>query len=99
MERSRLMELRVLFWRSGLNLIRHRSLFQLHMLLSVLLGLVGGFIFNHVTDDLAGFQNRSGAFYFILTFFGFASLSSMDIFLAERSIFIRETGGQFIARY
>ncbi|CCI40641.1 unnamed protein product [Albugo candida] len=95
MERSRLMELRVLFWRSGLNLIRHRSLFQLHMLLSVLLGLVGGFIFNHVTDDLAGFQNRSGAFYFILTFFGFASLSSMDIFLAERSIFIRETGALY----
>lgn len=91
-KRSRVIEIRVLFRRTAQNIFRHRSLLMLHVVLSLVLALFGGLIFNHVTNDLAGFQNRSGAFYFILTFFGFASMSSMDLFIAERSIFLRETG-------
>lgn len=90
--RSVFIEIRVLFRRTAQNILRHRSLLLLHVFLSLMLALFGGLIFNHVTNDLAGFQNRSGAFYFILTFFGFASMSSMDLFIAERSIFLRETG-------
>lgn len=90
--RSVFIEVRVLFRRTAQNILRHRSLLLLHVFLSLTLALFGGLIFNHVTNDLAGFQNRSGAFYFILTFFGFASMSSMDLFIAERAIFLRETG-------
>lgn len=90
--RSVFIEVRVLFRRTAQNILRHRSLLTLHVVLSLLLAIFGGLIFNHVTNDLAGFQNRSGAFYFILTFFGFASMSSMDLFIAERAIFLRETG-------
>ncbi|RLN94064.1 hypothetical protein BBJ28_00017554 [Nothophytophthora sp. Chile5] len=97
--RSLLIEIRVLFVRTAQNILRHRSLLVLHVALSLSLALFGGLIFNHVTNDLAGFQNRMGAFYFILTFFGFASMSSMDLFIAERPIFLRETGAMYYGAF
>uniref|UniRef100_M4BQM0 ABC transporter domain-containing protein n=1 Tax=Hyaloperonospora arabidopsidis (strain Emoy2) TaxID=559515 RepID=M4BQM0_HYAAE len=93
--RSIVVEVRVLFVRTTQNILRDRSLLVLHIALSLSLALFGGLIFNHVTNDLAGFQNRMGAFYFILTFFGFASMSSMDLFIGERSIFLRETSAMY----
>ncbi|KAF0708831.1 Aste57867_6197 [Aphanomyces stellatus] len=36
-----------------------------------------------------------GAFYFILTFFGFSTLSSMDVFIQERALFLKETGAAY----
>ncbi|TMW62306.1 hypothetical protein Poli38472_009799 [Pythium oligandrum] len=98
-QRSLRIEVGVLFRRTSLNILRHRSLLMLHLTLSVVLALFAGLIFNHVTNDLAGFQNRSGAFYFILTFFGFASMSSMDLFIAERAIFLRETGAMYYGAF
>ncbi|CAH0478263.1 unnamed protein product [Peronospora belbahrii] len=92
---STMLEIRVLFWRTALNIFRHRSLLVLHIVLSLALALFGGLIFNNVSDDLAGFQNRMGAFYFTLTFFGFTSMSSMDVFISERQIFLRETGAMY----
>ncbi|CAH0476264.1 unnamed protein product [Peronospora belbahrii] len=96
---SILIEIRVLFVRTAQNILRHRSLLVLHIALSLSLALFGGLIFNHVTNDLAGFQNRMGAFYFILTFFGFASMSSMDLFISERPIFLRETGAMYYGAF
>lgn len=85
-------DLQILFTRTGRTILRNRSLLFMHLVLSIFLGVIGGFIFQRVTNDLAGFQNRTGAFYFILTFFGFASFSSMDVFISERTIFVREVG-------
>ncbi|GMF58663.1 unnamed protein product [Phytophthora fragariaefolia] len=96
---SLLIEIRVLFARTALNILRHRSLLVQHVVLSLVLALFGGLIFNNVTDDLAGFQNRTGAFYFILTFFGFASMSAMDLFIGERPIFLRETGAMYYGAF
>ncbi|KAL4166280.1 hypothetical protein KRP22_013545 [Phytophthora ramorum] len=96
---SLIIEIRVLFARTAQNIFRHQSLLVLHVVLSLALGLFGGLIFNGVTNDLAGFQNRMGAFYFILTFFGFASMSSMDLFIAERQIFLRETGAMYYGAF
>ncbi|KAE8969622.1 hypothetical protein PR003_g28580 [Phytophthora rubi] len=96
---SFLIEVRVLFGRTAQNILRHRSLLVQHVVLSLVLALFGGLIFNNVTDDLAGFQNRTGAFYFILTFFGFASMSSMDLFIGERPIFLRETGAMYYGAF
>ncbi|OWZ12092.1 ABC transporter [Phytophthora megakarya] len=97
--RSILVEIRVLFARTAQNILRHRSLLVLHIALGLSLALFGGLIFNDVTNDLAGFQNRMGAFYFILTFFGFASMSSMDLFIGERRIFLRETGAMYYGAF
>ncbi|EEY63309.1 ATP-binding Cassette (ABC) Superfamily [Phytophthora infestans T30-4] len=96
---STMTEIRVLFTRTAQNILRHRSLLVQHVVLSLVLALFGGLIFNNVSDNLAGFQNRMGAFYFILTFFGFASLSSMDLFISERPIFLRETGAMYYGAF
>ena len=85
-------EFRVLFVRTTQKMLDHRSLLVIHVALSLSMVLFGGLIFNHVTDDLAGIQSRMGAFYFLLIFFNFSSMSSMDLCIGERSLFIRETG-------
>ncbi|ETP23981.1 hypothetical protein F441_02966 [Phytophthora nicotianae CJ01A1] len=96
---SSMIQIRVLFTRTAQNIFRHRSLLVQHVVLSLVLALFGGLIFNNVSDNLAGFQNRMGAFYFILTFFGFASMSSMDLFISERPIFLRETGAMYYGAF
>lgn len=93
--RSLCNELSVLFARASKEIFRNHELFAMQMALAVLLALFVGAIFNDVTNDLAGFQNRMGAFYFSLSFFGFASFSSMDIFVKERHIFVRESGSKY----
>ncbi|KAL3664423.1 hypothetical protein V7S43_010746 [Phytophthora oleae] len=96
---SSMVEIRVLFKRTAQNIFRHRSLLVQHVVLSLVLALFGGLIFNNVSDNLAGFQNRMGAFFFILTFFGFASMSSMDLFIGERPLFLRETGAMYYGAF
>ncbi|OQS04617.1 ATP-binding Cassette (ABC) Superfamily [Thraustotheca clavata] len=92
---SRLFELQILFVRATRTLIRNKSLVVFHLLLSLILGLVAGGIFSGLQLNLAGFQNRTGSFYFVLTFFGFATLSSMDVFIKERSLFFKEAGAKY----
>ncbi|EQC34285.1 hypothetical protein SDRG_08058 [Saprolegnia diclina VS20] len=94
---SRLLELQVLFVRAARTLWRNRALFIFHVVLSIVLGLVAGGIFSGLKLNLAGFQNRMGAFYFLLTFFGFATLSSMDVFIQERALFFKEASAQYYA--
>ena len=51
--------------------------------------LCGGLFFG-VHNDITGFQNRMGVFMFIFCIFGFGSLSSLEIFAQERTLFMRE---------
>ncbi|QRV74844.1 ATP-dependent permease [Ceratobasidium sp. AG-Ba] len=43
-----------------------------------------------VTNDIPGFQNRLGLFFFALALFGFSCLSILGIFANERLLFMRE---------
>lgn len=88
-------EVMVLFQRALKDTLRNRELFVMQLGISIALAVFGGAIFNDVSNNLAGFQNRMGAFYFSLSFFAFASFSSMDIFVRERHIFVRETGSKY----
>ena len=88
-------EITILFERTTKDLLRNKSLFLLQSLTSVLVAFLAAGIFHDVTNNLAGFQNRMGAFYFSLTFFGFASFSGMDMYLKERRIFTRESGSHY----
>lgn len=97
--RSILNEIQILYQRTARNTFRNRSLFLMHLFISVTVGVCGGLIFQGVTSDLAGFQNRTGAFYFVLTFFAFASFSSIDVFIAERRIFVREAGANYYGAF
>jgi ABC-type multidrug transport system permease subunit len=41
-------------------------------------------------NDVPGFQNRMGLFFFILSLFGFGCLTSLSVFASERLLFTRE---------
>ena len=41
-------------------------------------------------NDISGFQNRLGIFFFTLALFGFSGLSSLGLFANERILFMRE---------
>jgi len=61
-----------------------------HYAISILLGVLCGYLFYGLTDDIKGFQNRLGLFFFILALFGFSTLTSLTVFSAERLLFVRE---------
>ena len=42
------------------------------------------------SNDIPGFQNRLGLFFFILAVFGFGCLTSLNAFASERLLFTRE---------
>ncbi len=55
-----------------------------------ILAVICGFFFQNITNDIAGFQNRLGMFFFTLALFGFSCLSSLNLFANERILFMRE---------
>ena len=94
-----LREFMILFNRTAKDIFRNRELFVMQLCISVILALFAGGIFNDVSNNLAGFQNRMGAFYFSLSFFAFSSFSAMDIFVRERHIFVREAGSKYFRAF
>jgi len=83
-------ELRALYWRIGLSVARHPALLRLHLVVVVVLALAVGLVFHGVGNNLASFQNRSGACFFVLALFGFSGLSAMEVFIAEHELMLRE---------
>ncbi|KAF4096253.1 broad substrate specificity ATP-binding cassette transporter ABCG2-like [Onychostoma macrolepis] len=57
---------------------------------AIFLALVVGAIFFGVEDNLSGIQNRIGALFFITTNQCFSSISSADLFITERKLFVHE---------
>ncbi|XP_060887646.1 broad substrate specificity ATP-binding cassette transporter ABCG2 [Labrus mixtus] len=57
---------------------------------TLFLALVVGAIFFDVQDNQSGMQNRFGALFFIVVNQCFSSLSSAELFIAERKLFIHE---------
>ncbi|XP_058619421.1 broad substrate specificity ATP-binding cassette transporter ABCG2-like isoform X2 [Onychostoma macrolepis] len=56
----------------------------------ILLALVVGAIFFGVEENLSGIQNRMGALFFITTNQCFSSVSSAELFITERKLFVHE---------
>lgn len=80
----------VLSHRTFKNLYRDPSLVLTHYGISVALGLLCSYLYYHVANDISGFQNRLGLFFFILSLFGFSTLTTLSLFSSERLIFLRE---------
>jgi len=57
---------------------------------TLVLSLLIGGIFFHLSMDLEGVQDRAGCLFFSLTLLSFGSMSSIDIFYEERILFLRE---------
>ncbi|CAG8460707.1 452_t:CDS:10 [Dentiscutata erythropus] len=59
--------------------------------------LLCGALFYKVTSDIAGFQNRMGILFFMCALLGFGCLSSLNVFAAERIIFVKERANGYYA--
>ncbi|KAI6246777.1 ABC transporter [Erysiphe necator] len=80
----------ILSGRTWRNLYRNPMLMLTHYAIAIILAVLSGYLFYGLTDDIPGFQNRLGLFFFILALFGFSTLSTLTVFSTERTIFIRE---------
>lgn len=80
----------ILSRRTWRNLYRNPMLMLTHYAIAIVLAVFLGFLFYGLTDDLKGFQNRLGFFFFMLALFGFSTLTSLTVFAPERLLFLRE---------
>ncbi|KAG8929386.1 hypothetical protein FRC03_008981 [Tulasnella sp. 419] len=96
---SWLMQFRILSGRAFKNLYRDPSLLTAHYTASVVIALLCGALFRNVTNDISGFQNRLGLFFFTLAMFGFACLSSLNLFANERILFMRERANGYYSSF
>ncbi len=80
----------ILSQRTWRNLYRNPMLMLTHYATAILLAVLSGYLFYGLTDDIKGFQNRLGLFFFILALFGFSTLTSLTVFSSERLLFVRE---------
>ncbi|KAL8880675.1 MAG: hypothetical protein Q9198_001960 [Flavoplaca austrocitrina] len=80
----------ILSRRTWRNLYRNPMLMLTHYAIAILLAVLSGYLFYGLTDDIKGFQNRLGLFFFILALFGFSTLTSLTVFSSERLLFVRE---------
>ncbi|KAI6148278.1 hypothetical protein EDD17DRAFT_1889696 [Pisolithus thermaeus] len=92
-------QFRILSGRAFKNLYRDPALLTAHYASSVALALICGLFFHNVSNDIAGFQNRLGIFFFTLALFGFSCLSSLGLFANERILFMRERANGYYSTF
>ncbi|KAF9074158.1 hypothetical protein BDP27DRAFT_1444427 [Rhodocollybia butyracea] len=92
-------QFRILSGRAFKNLYRDPALLMAHYLSAVFLALFCGVFYRNITNDIAGFQNRLGFFFFTLALFGFSCLSSLGLFSNERILFIRERSNGYYSSF
>lgn len=80
----------ILSIRTWRNLYRNPMLMLTHYAIAIVLAVLSGWLFYGLTDDIPGFQNRLGLFFFLLALFGFSTLTSLTVFATERLLFTRE---------
>ncbi|KAI8360140.1 hypothetical protein B0O80DRAFT_381614 [Mortierella sp. GBAus27b] len=83
-------QFKILADRTLKNIYRDPMLLFSHFCMSIFLGLLCGALFYKVTNDIPGFQNRMGVFFFMCALFGFSCLSILPSFAQERILFVRE---------
>ncbi|KAF8150148.1 hypothetical protein B0H34DRAFT_176981 [Crassisporium funariophilum] len=92
-------QFRILSGRAFKNLYRDPALLAAHYLSAIGLAVICGLFYHNVTNDIAGFQNRLGIFFFSLALFGFSCLSSLGLFANERILFMRERANGYYSSF
>ncbi|PHH81110.1 hypothetical protein CDD80_2095 [Ophiocordyceps camponoti-rufipedis] len=87
----------ILSQRTWRNLYRNPMLMLTHYATAIILAVFSGYLFYGLTDDIPGFQNRLGLFFFLLALFGFSTLTSLQVFASERHLFVRERANGYYA--
>ena len=80
----------ILSRRTFKNLYRNPMLMLTHYTIAIVMALLCGVLYFNITNDISGFQNRLGLFFFLLALFGFSALTSLNVFTSERPLFLRE---------
>ncbi|XP_058266442.1 broad substrate specificity ATP-binding cassette transporter ABCG2 isoform X1 [Hemibagrus wyckioides] len=76
--------------RTFLNLMLNPQTSFAQVGVTLFLALIVGAIFFNVPNNTSGIQNRMGALFFITTNQCFSSLSSAELFITERKLFLHE---------
>nr|XP_056705898.1 broad substrate specificity ATP-binding cassette transporter ABCG2-like [Euleptes europaea] len=88
-----------LYWvsqRSLKNLIRNPQASVAQVLVTVILALIVGAIFFGTKLDQSGIQNRVGSLFFVTTNQCFSSVSSIELFIRDKKLFIHQyTSGYY----
>ncbi|KAL4246441.1 ABC transporter domain-containing protein [Abortiporus biennis] len=92
-------QFRILSGRAFKNLYRDPALLATHYIGSIIVAIICGALFHNMENDIAGFQNRLGMFFFTLALFGFSSLSSLTLFANERILFMRERANGYYSSF
>ncbi|KAF9976915.1 hypothetical protein BGZ73_007532 [Actinomortierella ambigua] len=92
-------QFRILADRTLKNIYRDPMLMLAHYCMSIFLGLLCGALFFKVTNDIPGFQNRMGVFFFMCSLFGFSCLSILPSFAHERILFVRERANGYYSPF
>jgi ABC-type multidrug transport system ATPase subunit/ABC-type multidrug transport system permease subunit len=87
----------ILSQRTWKNLYRNPMLMLTHYAIAIVLAVFSGYLFYGLTDDIPGFQNRLGLFFFLLALYGFSTLTSLTVFANERLLFLRERANGYYA--
>lgn len=88
-------QIAVLSSRTFKNLYRNPKLLLTSYVLSLVVGGFCGYLYYDISNDISGFQNRLGLFFFVLALFGFSALTGLHSFSGERIIFIRERANNY----
>lgn len=85
-----LTQFQVLAKRESRNLKRDWSLFFMHNVVAIIVGVVVGGMYYNVDLSIGGFQSRIGSLFFLGCLLAFASLSALANLANLRSLFLRE---------
>jgi ABC-type multidrug transport system permease subunit len=92
-------QFQILSGRTFKNLYRNPLLLQAHYITAIGAAVACGILFWKIPNDISGFQNRMGVFFFVCTLFGFGCMSSMQAFAAERKLFVKERANRYYSPY
>ncbi|KAH9954037.1 hypothetical protein BC827DRAFT_1245250 [Russula dissimulans] len=92
-------QFRILSGRAFKNMYRDPALLTFQYSASIAAALLCGLFYHNVSDDIGGFQNRLGVFFFTLALFGFSCLSSLGLFANERILFMRERSNGYYSSF
>jgi len=72
------------------NFYRNFYLMPAHFLSALIMGILLGLIYYQLGNNIAACQNRMGSIFFMCCILAFSAMSSLELFITERSIFVRE---------
>lgn len=92
---SWIQQVMILSSRTFKNVYRNPKLLLGNYLLSIGISLFLGSLYYNVQNDLTGFQNRMGLFFFLILFSGFLAFTGLSSFYLERLIFLKERSNNY----